>query len=235
MAVKDLSLNLAKGQALGLIGPNGAGKTTVFNLVSGNFEPDQGTITFDGLKISGKKSHAITRLGISRTFQTVRPFSKMSVLENVEVGALFGRDHSMSIKNARNEAEQILDFVSLREKARLLASSLTLAEQRRLELARAIATKPKVLMLDEVMAGLNQVEISGTLGLLEKLRNEKGITLLVIEHIMKAIFDLCDSIVVMDYGVKIAEGPPSDVMKDDAVIAAYMGPRRTRDRNTEAP
>ena len=232
--MKDLSLNLAKGQALGLIGPNGAGKTTVFNLVSGNFEPDQGTITFDGLKISGKKPHSITRLGVSRTFQTVRPFAKMSVLENVAVGALFGRDHSMSIKKAQSEAKQILGFVSLHEKARLLASSLTLAEQRRLELARAIATKPKILMLDEVMAGLNQVEIAATLNLLEKLRNEKGITLLVIEHIMKAIFELCDNIVVMDYGVKIAEGPPSDVMKDDAVIAAYMGPRKTTDPHAEA-
>jgi branched-chain amino acid transport system ATP-binding protein len=225
-AVKDLSLSMNEGEILGLIGPNGAGKTTAFNLIAGTYKPNSGSITFDGIKISGQPPHRVSKLGISRTFQSVKPFSRMSVLENVAVGALFGRNNVLSVGKAREEAMEILGYVSLDAKAHISAGSLTLAEQRRLELARAMATKPKLLMLDEVMAGLNLGEISGTLELLRKLRIEKGISLLVIEHIMKAIVELCDRIIVMDYGVKIAEGVAKEVMKNAAVIKAYMGEKK---------
>jgi branched-chain amino acid transport system ATP-binding protein len=225
-AVKELSLSVNEGQIFGLIGPNGAGKTTAFNLIAGNYKPNSGVITFDGNKISGMPSHRISKLGISRTFQTVKPFARMTVLENVTVGALFGRGRSLSVRRARLAAHEILAYVSLDTKSESLASSLTLAEQRRLELARALATAPKLLLLDEVMAGLNFSEISSTLELLKKLRTEKGVALLVIEHIMKAIIELCDNIAVMNYGVKIAEGEAKDVMKNAAVIEAYMGEKK---------
>jgi branched-chain amino acid transport system ATP-binding protein len=233
-AVKGLSFSINQGEILGLIGPNGAGKTTAFNLIAGVYKPDSGVIIFEGKKISGLRSHRVAQLGISRTFQTVKPFARMSVLENVAVGGLFGRQHVLSVSLAEREALEILSYTSLENKAQLPAGSLTLAEQRRLELARAIAAKPKLLMLDEVMAGLNHSEIMATLQLLRKLKFEKGITLLVIEHVMKAITQLSDRILVMDYGEKIAEGTPLDVMKNEAVIVAYMGEKGSR-TETESP
>lgn len=224
--MKDLTFTLNVGEILGLIGPNGAGKTTAFNLIAGVYKPDRGAITFDGRKISGLGSHKISQAGVSRTFQTVRPFARMTVLENVAVGALFGREHAISVGKAKEEAREILSYTSFERKADVPASALTLAEQRRLELARALAAKPRLLMLDEVMAGLNEKEIFSTLDLLRKIRKEKKVTLLVIEHVMKAIVQLCDRIVVMDYGEKIAEGVPSEVMRSEAVITAYMGERK---------
>lgn len=235
LALKGLSFSINQGEILGLIGPNGAGKTTAFNLIAGVYKPDSGVITFDGKKISGLRSHKVAQAGISRTFQTVKPFARMSVLENVAVGGLFGRDHVLSVSRAEQEAMGILSYASLDSKAHLSAGSLTLAEQRRLELARAIAAKPKLLMLDEVMAGLNHSEILTTLELLRKLKSEKGITLLIIEHVMKAIVQLCDRILVMDYGEKIAEGIPSQVMKEAAVITAYMGEKRVKTADTSTP
>lgn len=226
--MKDLTFSINEGEILGLIGPNGAGKTTAFNLIAGVYKPDRGTIAFDERKISGLGSHKISQAGVSRTFQTVRPFTRMTVLENVAVGALFGREHAISVGKAKEEARKILSYTSFERKANVQASSLTLAEQRRLELARALAAKPRLLMLDEVMAGLNDKEILSTLDLLRKIRNEKKVTLLVIEHVMKAIVQLCDRIVVMDYGEKIAEGVPSEVMRNEAVITAYMGERKDR-------
>lgn len=224
-AVKDLSFSLQEGRILGLVGPNGAGKTTAFNLISGSFRPDSGSITFEGSRISGWKPHRVTAAGISRTFQTVKPFARMTVRENVSVGALFGKDHALSVKKAREEAAEMIAYVGLEKKTDLLAGMLSLAEQRRLELARALATKPRLLMLDEVMAGLNLTEIGATLDLLRKLRAEKKMTLLIIEHIMKAMVQICDAIIVMDHGEKIAEGLPSEVMANEAVITAYMGER----------
>jgi branched-chain amino acid transport system ATP-binding protein len=227
-AVKSLSFSVNQGDIIGLIGPNGAGKTTAFNLIAGIYKPDFGLITFDGRKISGLPSHKIVRAGISRTFQNVKPFGRMTVLENVAVGGLFGREHVLSVTEARREAMEILRYTSLEAKAGLPASLLSLAEQRRLELARAIATKPKLLMLDELMAGLNHSEIIMTLDLIGRLRSEKGITLLVIEHVMKAIIQLCNRLLVLDYGEKISEGAPLEVMKDKAVIAAYMGEKKNQ-------
>lgn len=225
-AVRELSLSLAEEEILGLVGPNGAGKTTAFNLIAGGYKPDSGRIIFNGMKISGLKPHRISRAGISRTFQIVRPFGRMTVLENVCVGALFGRERTFGLKSARNEGMKLLDYVGLREKANILASSLSLAEQRRLELARALAAKPKLLMLDEVMAGLNFGEIQATLELIKNLRSEKKVTFLIIEHVMKAMVQISDRLVVMDHGEKIAEGSPSEVIEDASVITAFMGEKR---------
>lgn len=225
-AVKDLSLEVNPGEIMGLIGPNGAGKTTVFNLITGVYKPDTGKIVFEGNSIAGKKTHHIARLGVSRTFQTVRPLPKMTVMENVMMGSLFGRNHTRSLRHARDSASEILRYTALSGKADKLAGDLTLAEQRRLELARSLATKPKLLLLDEVMAGLNPSEISDTLDLLFRLNTEKQITLLVIEHVVKAMMKLCKRIVVMDHGTKIAEGLPQEIVNNAEVITAYMGEKR---------
>ena len=225
-AVNDLSFEVGSGEIVGLIGPNGAGKTTVFNLITGVYKPDKGKIIFEGNDILGKKTHHIAQLGVSRTFQTVRPLPKMTVRENVMVGSLFGRDHTMSMKAARERASEVLNYTELTSRADKLAGDLTLAEQRRLELARSLATQPKLLLLDEVMAGLNLSEISDTLNLLNRLNTEKKITLLVIEHVVKAMMKLCRRIIVMDHGSKIAEGLPQEIANNSEVIKAYMGEKR---------
>ena len=232
-AVKDLSLEVNPGEIMGLIGPNGAGKTTVFNLITGVYKPDTGKIVFEGNSIAGKKTHHIARLGVSRTFQTVRPLPKMTVMENVMMGSLFGRNHTRSLRHARDSASEILRYTALSGKADKLAGDLTLAEQRRLELARSLATKPKLLLLDEVMAGLNPSEISDTLDLLFRLNTEKQITLLVIEHVVKAMMKLCKRIVVMDHGTKIAEGLPQEIVNNAEVITAYMGEKRAGAKKTQ--
>lgn len=226
VAVNGLSFSVSEGEILGLIGPNGAGKTTAFNLVAGVYEPDSGSIKLSGKEIAGKKPHKISSLGISRTFQTVKPFARMSVVENVAVGRLFGRDHVLSVSRAKVAAREILKYTSLDSKSNALAGSLTLAEQRRLELARALAANPRILMLDEVMAGLNQAEIAEELALLKKLNEEKKITLVVIEHVMKAMMQLCGRIIVMDQGEKLAEGTPKQVISNPEVIRAYLGEKK---------
>ena len=231
IAVKELSFQVGEGLIVGLIGPNGSGKTTVFNLISGVYKPDKGSILFAGRKVSGKKPHVMAQLGVGRTFQTVRPFSTMNVIENVAVGGLFGRNHSLSVGRANDKAEEILAYVGLTEKSRMPAGALTLAEQRRLELGRALSANPRFLMLDELMAGLTHTEISQTLDFLRRLSQERGITLLVIEHVMKAIIQLCENVVVLDHGEKIAEGSPSQVISDEKVIRAYMGEKATRGKD----
>ncbi|MDG6907401.1 MAG: ABC transporter ATP-binding protein [Nitrososphaerota archaeon] len=223
LAINDLSFFMNNGEILGLIGPNGAGKTTAFNLISGTYKPDKGEVRLLGDKISGKKPYQISRLGISRTFQIVKPFARLTVLENILTGALFGTEHHLTIGGARSTALEALRYVGLEGKTEALAGELTLAEQRRLELARTIASKPRILMLDEIMAGLNQTEISDTMTLLKKLNKENGITLLVIEHVMSAIMQLCDRVIVMDHGVKLAEGTPTEVVNNLQVVEAYMG------------
>ncbi len=225
VAVRNLSFSVAEGDILGLIGPNGAGKTTVFNLITGLYKPEAGSITFDGKVISGRRPHVVSSLGIARTFQTVRPFARMSARENVTAGLLFGRGGFTAPRQAAEKALEILELVSLLDKAEVRAGQLSLAEQRRLELGRALAASPRLLMLDEVMAGLNGSEMNAMVDLLRRIKPERRMSLIVIEHVMKAIVKLCNRIVVMNGGEKLVEGTPSEVMKEESVIAAYMGGR----------
>ncbi len=231
-AVKELSFEVKEGGIIGLIGPNGAGKTTAFNVISGVYKPDAGVIRFAGQNVTGKKSHVMSRIGVARTFQTVRPFPRMTVLENLAVGGLFGRNHSLSVRSAKDKAQEILVYIGLAQKAQSPAGTLTLAEQRKLELGRALSTQPKFLMLDEIMAGLTHAEILETLDLLRKLRKERAIAILVIEHVMKAIIQLCDEIIVMDHGEKLAQGTPSEIVSNANVIKAYMGKKATVEKNS---
>lgn len=219
-AVKDLSFTVNEGEILGLIGPNGAGKTTVFNLISGFLRPDNGTINFAESDITGlRKAHRYCKEGIGRTFQIVKPFEGMSVLENVMVG-VFNRDRDVA--SAKDKAFDILDRIHLADKAATLSCHLTLAHRKRLELGRALATRPELLLLDEVIAGLNPKETEELIEVVKGLRKE-GVTVLMIEHVMKAVTALSDRIVVINSGMKIAEGSPEKVMKEECVIQAYLG------------
>jgi branched-chain amino acid transport system ATP-binding protein len=218
-ALKDVSLNVGKGEILGLIGPNGAGKTTLFNIISGLYTPDHGNIIFEGEDITGLKPNEVCKRGICRTFQIVKPFTKMSVLGNVVVGALL---RNSKPAEAMGEAERLLTLTGLIHKKDVPAGSLTLAERKRLELTRALATKPKMLLLDEVAAGLNPAEIDNIISLLRQIRDD-GVTLFVVEHVMKAIMSVSDRVVVLSHGEKIAEGTPSEVSRDERVIQAYLG------------
>ncbi len=221
-ACTNVDFHVEEGEILGLIGPNGAGKTTIFNLVSGGLKPDSGAISFKGRNVAGLKPHEITRMGIGRTFQSVKIFSKMSVLEHVLLGHHFGKTKPSKKKEAKEEAEGILEFVGLSGVRDLRAMDLILANQKRLEVARALAAGPHLLLLDEVMAGLNPTEVAQAMELVKKVRG-RGITLLMIEHVMKAIMTICDRIVVLHHGEKIAEGAPGDISKNKTVIEVYLG------------
>jgi len=221
-ALKNVNFNIKKGEILGLIGPNGAGKTTLFNIISGVIKPTAGTIKFQDIDITGQPPHKICKMGIARTFQIVQPFLNMSVLENVMVGLLYGR-RSMSILEARKEALNILEFLGIKEKSMIPAGKLTLIERRILELARALATDPQLILLDEVLAGLNPSETMKAINIVKKLRDEQGITVFWIEHVMRAIMTAADRIIVLHYGEKIAEGTPREVAGNLKVIEAYLG------------
>lgn len=215
----DISFTVSEGEILGLVGPNGAGKTTLFNCISGYYRLSSGSILFEGHRIDNNPPYKICEQGIARTFQIVQNFQKMTVLENVMVGAF--KKHKYK-GNAFKKALKISEFIELSEKNAEYASDLSPPEQRRLGLGMALATEPKLLMLDEVMAGLMPKEIDEVLDLLRKVR-DSGVTLIVIEHLMRAVMNVCERILVLDYGEKIAEGSPEEIANDEKVIQAYLG------------
>jgi len=225
VAVKELDLHINKGEFLGLIGPNGAGKTTFFNVLTGVYHPDSGSVKFNGEDITGLPPHKICRKGISKTHQLVRPFSNLTVLQNVTVAGYFGRPRTVQKEksiNVEDKAIDLLNFVGLQGKKNQPAKNLNLIERRKLEMARALASDPELLLLDECAAGLNPVEIEGMCAKIQEIR-DRGVTLCIVEHVMKFIIKISDRIVVLDHGEKIAEGKPQEVIKDKKVIEAYMG------------
>ncbi|MBS7604933.1 MAG: ABC transporter ATP-binding protein [Candidatus Bathyarchaeia archaeon] len=223
VALNDVCLHINKGEIVGLIGPNGSGKTTLFNVISGTFKPDSGMIYFEGKNITGLSPYKICKLGVARTFQIPKPFPNMTVYENLFASACFGRAEGNKVSDIKKDLEEILERLELKKKSNILASNLTIFDQRMLELARALSIKPKLLLLDEVLAGLNPMETMHALRIINDLQSRDGITIFMIEHNMRAIMEISDRIIVLHYGNKIAEGTPEEVAREPEVIKVYLG------------
>jgi len=222
VAVNNLQFNVDKGDVIGLIGPNGSGKTTSFNLISGHLRPDEGRILFNGTDITGLKTHKICRRGIARTFQLTKPFGGMTAIQNVMVGKLYGGKSAENVKKAEQSCRRILEFVGLEGKESVEAHTFGTVDRKRLEIARALATEPELLLLDEMMSGLTPTEMEQALKLVKAI-SDSGVTLIVVEHVMKAIMNISSKLVVLNYGEKIAEGNPQEVVSDQKVVDAYLG------------
>jgi branched-chain amino acid transport system ATP-binding protein len=223
VAVDNVDLAVEAGEIVGLMGANGAGKTTLFSMIAGNLAPSAGEITLDDRRIEGMRPDRICRLGVARAFQIVRPFAGLTVVENVAIGGLFGSARERSMTRAEDAAREMLDQVGLGDRADDPAGTLTLAGRKRLEIARALATRPRLLLLDEVMAGLTPVEVAEALDIIRRLHRRFDLTIIVIEHVMRALMRLSERLVVLHHGAKIAEGRPDEIAADAAVIEAYLG------------
>ena len=221
-AVNDLSMSVGAGEFVGVIGPNGAGKTTTMNLITGYFKPSSGDILFEGQSVAGRRPFQLCRLGIARTFQVVQPFVEMTVEDNVVTGALFSSDTRASLAEARRAAERPLRLTGLYDKRHYLAGALTLGEKKKLELARALATDPRLLLLDEVMGGVSRHDIQDLVVVLRRI-HEDGVTIVMIEHLVEVILALAQHVVVLNFGEKLFEGTPRDVVEHPAVIESYLG------------
>lgn len=220
VAVKDFTLKIKKGEIVGLMGPNGAGKTTLLNIISGEIKPDSGRLAFKGVDITGLPPHRICHMGIARTYQIPQPFLKLSCLENVAIGSMYGKGKSK--REAFKEAEEILEFVGFSKKREVCTRDIDEISLKRLELARALSLNPELLLIDEIAAGLTDLEIPELLALLKKINNS-GITILLIEHVMRVMMRAVERVVVMDKGTKIAEGSPEEILENSRVIEAYFG------------
>lgn len=223
--IRNLDLTVREGEILGLIGPNGSGKTTLFNLITGLLKPDKGRIKFNNQEITYLAPYKICQIGIARTFQLVKPFTRMSPLENVMVGRTFGSQSAPSRKQAHAESEQLLALTGLARKRVPMAAMLSLVDRKRLEIARALATRPKLLLLDEMMGGLNSAEVEDAMRLVWQIR-DSGVTLIVVEHVMRAVMGISDRVVVLNVGEKIAEGTPREIVDNERVVEAYLGEER---------
>jgi branched-chain amino acid transport system ATP-binding protein len=226
-AVKDVSFSLDESETLGVIGPNGAGKSTLINLITGHVKPSAGRVAVGGRDVTGAKPWVIADARVARTFQIVKPFRNLTVAENVAIGSMFGPERAGSTRDALARADEVLERVGLGDQAGAQPGNLTVADARRLEFAKALAMRPRLLLLDEVMAGLRPGEIDGALDLIRSL-NEEGIAILVVEHVMKAIMSVSTSVLVMHEGAELVHGPPQEVVEDERVIEAYLGKRYAR-------